>query len=112
MTPSLTYPSFSDLRRNLDPHCSYIVLECAEGSGAENKLKAAFAALPVQDGEVAEKQLCREIDHQRLFLVVQLIRERTEISRERILPATLSTDVTLFFYRRSEDGGAHGIELL
>lgn len=112
MTPSFPYPSFSELRRNLDPRCSYIVLECAEASGAENKLNAAFAALPVPDGDIAEKRLCRDNDRQRLFLVVRLIRERAEINRERILSATLSTDFTLSFYRKSEDGGAHGVEIL
>ena len=112
MTPSLPYPLFSEFRRNLDPRCSYIVLECAERQDAENRLKAACAALLVHDGDIAETQLCRDDDGQRLFLVARLIRERAEINRESILQATLATDITLFFYRKSEDGEAHGIEIL
>lgn len=110
MTPTLPTPSFSDVRRNLDPDCSYIVLECAAGPEAESRMREAFAALPVQPGDVAETQLCRDDACRRLFLVVRLVRERAPIDRERILSAPLATDVTLLFYRRSTDGGEHGVE--
>ena len=105
MAPTPPYPSYCEYRRNLDARFCYLILE--GGEGAELEMEAVFTSLPLRAWEVAEKQLCRDGEHRRLFLVARLVRGRGESIRKRILSATLPPDFALLFYKRDGAGEDH-----
>jgi len=104
--------SFSEIRQNLNPCCSYIILEGEAGANAAEEIQAAFGRLPMEAEDILEMQLYREAQSQRLLLVARLASGRGEFVKERILSRQIAPNLTLHYYGRSPDRAGHAVERL
>ena len=110
-TPS-EVKSFSEIRQNLNPCCSYIILEGEFGKHAAAEIRKAFDMLPLRTGDVLETQLYCEAQTRRHLLVARLARGRGELVKERILLRQIAPNLTLYYYGSSPEREQHDVQRL
>ncbi|MBI9085694.1 MAG: hypothetical protein JEZ11_19005 [Desulfobacterales bacterium] len=104
--------SFSEIRRDLDPCCSYIILESGAANVTEQEMQQAFDALPWRPGDILEKRLCREKQTRRWLVVAKLAPDCGDSIKDRVLQQSRVLPMTLYHYGRGVDGFRHVIQRL
>lgn len=112
MTPVEKRLSWSEIRRRLDPCCSYIILEFEVEKEAAETVLREHGGLPLAEADIAASWLYRETDTERLLLVVRLVPEREEEVKARILVSRIPRNATLHYYGRDAGGLRHTTERL
>jgi hypothetical protein len=112
MTPVEKRISLSEVRRRLDPCCSYIILEFEAGEETAETVLREHGGLPLTDADIDDSWLYREADSGRMLLVVRLVPEREEEVRDRILASRIPRNATLHYYGRDADSRRHTAERL
>jgi hypothetical protein len=104
--------SLSEIRRRLDPCCSYIILEFEAGDETAETVLREHGGLPLAEADIADSWLSQEADSGRMLLVVRLAPGREETVRDRILASRIPRDATLHYYGSGADSGRHTAERL
>jgi hypothetical protein len=112
MTPVEKRISLSEIRRRLDPCCSYVILEFEADEEAAETLLRERGGLPLAEADIAASWLYQEADSGRMLLVVRLVPEREEEVRDRILASRIPRNATLHYYGRDAGGRRHTAERL
>jgi hypothetical protein len=111
-TPAAEGGSLSEIRRRLDPCCSYVILEFDSNDATAMMLSRTYGGLSMTEADVVDTRLYREVDSGRMLLVIRLVPGRGEEVRERILASRIPRNTTLHYYGRDVDGQKHTAERL
>jgi hypothetical protein len=113
METSLAPPvkSFAEIRRSLNPCCSYVILANESATASEADLRLAFDTLPWRPGEVAEKHVYRDANTGGLLLVAKLAPRQSDSIKERMLAKPTSPPLTLYYYGRHGRGKSKPFDL-
>jgi len=103
--------SFAEIRRSLNPCCSYMILANESKAASEADIRLAFDTLPWRSGEVAEKHLYRDADTGGLLLVAKLAPRKSDSIKERMLAKPTSPPLTLYYYGRHGRGESGSFDL-
>lgn len=90
--------TFSHIRRNMDPCCSYLVFENTLDSGSADVFKTICRVLDEPEAGVQDKGFYRDPETGRLMLVVRLDPHLDQMWKDRILGITLPGQIKLYFY--------------
>lgn len=112
MTPVEKRVSMSEIRRRLDPCCSYVIFEFEACEGTAETVLQEHGGLPLAEADIDDCRLYQEANSERILLVVRLVPGREEAVRDRILASRIPRNATLHYYRRDADRGRHTTERL
>ncbi|MBW1982432.1 MAG: hypothetical protein JRJ12_14545 [Deltaproteobacteria bacterium] len=90
--------SFWQIKEDLDPCRSYVVLEKKVGSGKIADFTEVVQALEETAGTVLETKLHRDAVNSKTFLVVEINSEAAPQVKRTLLHCKLPPDIVLYFY--------------
>ena len=100
--------SWSDIKRQLDPAGSYIVIETAAVSSSAEVFRTITAIVAKDAATIRKQEICREASSGNLLLLIQIDPEQTEAVKNSLLSPNLPSSVTVYFYDPAPMGDGHG----
>jgi hypothetical protein len=92
-------PSFSTVKKNLDPHFSYLVFERDAKAAADDSLPSAMQSLLKLEEGRAEWQMCTDDGRpDRVLMVVKVAPKAAQALMQELLEFGIPEGVTYYLY--------------
>ncbi len=95
---ALQQSTFSEIRRNLDACCSYLIFELTVRSNETEDFKTVYVSLEEPGAGIQEKASFRDRETGHLILVAKLFPDYDQKWKDRMLSADLPDGMNFYFY--------------